>query len=538
MERQQGKCIFGGIAIGRILIYSHKQMQTECKIIADAGQEIQRYEAAKEKAVSQLKDLYQKVLKETGEAQAQIFEMHAMMLEDVEYNRSVSNLITVNHINAEAAVASTAEHFCAMFENMEDEYFKTRSADIKDVSARVIAILKGCCMDCDIGRKPAIIVAEDLSPSETVTMDKRNVLAFVTRDSSVNSHASVLARNMGIPALTGINFRDDWNGKMAVVDGHSGQIFIEPDTEILENYKRKQKVEREQKQELSALIGKETKTMGGQSVQLCANIGNMADFLSAIENDAEGIGLFRSEFLFLERENYPTEEEQFAVYKTMAEQMKGKRVIIRTLDIGADKKADYFQLDEEENPALGCRGIRICLMRRDIFKTQLRALFRASYYGNVAIMYPMICSLQEIREIKRITEEVRLELEREKKPYGKVEQGIMIETPAAAVLSDFLAKEVDFFSIGTNDLTQYTLAIDRQNSKLEQYFYASSEAVLRLIETTVQNAHKEGIWVGICGELAADKELIGRFLEMQIDELSVAPAHILPMRKAIREMQI
>ena len=538
MEQQQGKKIFGGIAIGRILIYSQNRMRAECRMISDVGQEIVRYEEAKEKAVAQLMALYHRLLEESGEAQAQIFEMHAMMLEDVGYNQSVKNLITVNHINAEAAVASTAEHFCAMFENMEDAYFRTRSADIKDISDRVIAILKGCLFDCDIGNEPAIIVANDLSPSETVTMDRKNVLAFVTKDSSMHSHAAILARNMGIPALTGIDFKEAWSGKIAIVDGHNEKIFIDPDEKTLEKYKKQQRREWEQSEELSALRGKETITTSGQKVHLCANIGSMAEYKLAIENDAEGIGLFRSEFLFLERESYPTEEEQFFVYKRMAEYMNGKRVIIRTLDIGADKQAEYFQLEKEENPALGCRGIRVCLMKNDIFKTQLRALFRASYYGNIAIMYPMISSMEEIREIKRITEEVCLELELEKIPYGNVKQGIMTETPAAAVLSDFFAKEVDFFSIGTNDLTQYTLAVDRQNSKLESYYSTHSEAVMRLIELVAENAHKAGIWVGICGELAADKELISRFLEMKIDELSVAPAHILPMRKAIREMQV
>ncbi len=538
MEQQQGKKIFGGIAIGRIFIYSQKKMRAECRRITDARQEVVRYEEAKEKAVAQLKALYQKVLEETGEAQAQIFEMHAMMLEDVEYNQSVKNRINVNHMNAEAAVASTAEHFCAMFENMEDAYFRTRSADIKDISDRVLAVLKGCILDCDIGREPAIIVAEDLSPSETVTMDKRNVLAFVTKDSSVNSHASILARSMGIPALTKIKFKDSWDGKIAVVDGHNGQIFIDPDKNLLEKYRKQQLLEQQQNEELAALIGKETKTCGGQKIQLYANIGSMADLKSAVENDAEGIGLFRSEFLFLEREDYPSEEEQFAIYKKITEVMKDKQVIIRTLDIGADKQAEYFQLEKEENPALGCRGIRVCLQRKDIFKTQLRALFRASYYGNLAIMYPMITSLEEIREIKEITEEICLELDFEKIPYGKVLQGIMIETPAAAVLSDFFAKEVDFFSIGTNDLIQYTLAIDRQNSRLDACYSTDLEAVMRLIEYVAENAHKEGIMVGICGELAADKVHISRFLEMKIDELSVAPAHILPLRKAVREMQI
>lgn len=475
-------------------------------------------------------------MKEEGEKQAQIFEMHAMMLEDVEYNQSVYNLIKINHINAEAAVESTAEHFISMFENMEDEYFRARGTDIKDISERMLAILHGCWMGCEVGNEPVIIAADDLSPSETISIDKKHVLAFVTENSAANSHAAILARTMGIPAITRIKWQRSWEGKLAIVDGHNGKIIIEPDENTLEKYIDQQMLEQEQKEELLALKGKESMTLDGKKIQLCANMGSLADLPLVMESDADGIGLFRSEYLFMERASYPSEEEQFQTYRHVAELMYGKRVVIRTADIGADKQAEYFQLDKEENPALGYRGIRVSLSRKDIFKTQLRALFRASYYGNIAIMYPMIISLDEVREIKRISEEVRLELEIAKIPYGRVEQGIMIETPSAAILSDFLAKEVDFFSIGTNDLTQYTLAIDRQNAKLENYYNKHSEAVLRLIEMVVENAHKEGIWVGICGELAADMELTSRFLEMGVDELSVSPACILPLRKAIREI--
>ncbi|MBO5373152.1 MAG: phosphoenolpyruvate--protein phosphotransferase [Lachnospiraceae bacterium] len=536
MKQQSGKKIFGGIAIGKILVFPRRKQKIIRKKVANIQNEIERYEAAKAKAVEQLKEIYIKVLEENGESQAQIFEMHAMMLEDVEYNTSVHNLIAVNHINAEAAVESTAEHFISMFENMEDEYFRARGADIKDISERVLAILYGCYTDCNIGNDPVIIVADDLSPSETISIDKKKVLAFVTEESSVNSHTAILAKNMGIPAITRISVKESWNGKMAIVDGDNGKIILEPEEEIIKKYKNRQILEWEKKGEFFALKGQETMTLSGKKIQLCANIGNVADLSKVIKNDADGIGLFRSEFLYLERDSFPTEEEQFQIYRQLAEAMADKKVIIRTMDIGADKQAAYFDLPKEENPALGCRGIRLSLAKRDVFKTQLRAIFKASYYGNIAIMYPMITSLEEIREIKKILEEVKIELEMEKIPYGKVEQGIMIETPAAVVLCDFFAKEVDFFSIGTNDLIQYTLAVDRQNVEMEKYYNPWSEAVLRLIEFVVRIAHKAGIWVGICGELAADMELTSRFLEMGIDELSVSPAYILPLRKAIREL--
>lgn len=535
MEKQVGKKIFSGIAIGKILFYSKKQNQVTRKKIEDIEGEIQRFELAKNKAIGELKDLYNKALKEVGEVNAQIFEVHAMMLEDGDYNDSVHNLIKAQFVNAEYAVATTGDNFADMFANMDDEYFKARSADVKDISERVIAVLNGVSTDSNIGEEPVIVVAEDLAPSETVQMDKSKLLAFVTELGSANSHTAILARTMGIPALVGVAIKEEWNGKLAVVDGYKGEFVIEPDEEALTEYRARQEKDKEQKELLLTLKGKENVTKSGQKINLYANIGNVSDLAVVLQNDAGGIGLFRSEFLYLEKDTFPTEDEQFAAYKQVAETLAGKKVIIRTLDIGADKQVDYFNLDKEENPAMGYRAIRICLAQPDIFKTQLRALFRASHYGKIAIMYPMITSVEEVLEIKGIVEEVKAELKADNIPIGEVEQGIMIETPAAAVLSDLLAKEVDFFSIGTNDLTQYTLAIDRQNAKLDRFYNAHSEAILRLIEMVVKNAHKEGIWAGICGELGADTELTERFLQMEVDELSVSPACILPIRKIIRE---
>ncbi len=535
MEKRNGKKIFGGVAIGKILFYSKKQNQVVRRKIEDAESEIARYESAKAQAIEQLNALYEKALKEVGEVNAQIFEVHAMMLEDGDYNDSVHNLIAAQGVNAEYAVATTGDNFAEMFANMDDEYFKARSADVKDISERVIAVLSGSGTDSNIGEEPVIVAAEDLAPSETVQMDKSKLLAFVTELGSANSHTAILARTMGIPALIGVKIEESWNGKLAVVDGYKGEIVIEPEAEILEEYKEQQEKDKEQKELLLTLKGKENVTLSGQKINLYANIGNVSDLAAVLQNDAGGIGLFRSEFLYLEKDTFPTEEEQFNAYRQVAETMAGKKVIIRTLDIGADKQVDYFHLDKEENPAMGYRAIRICLMQKDIFKTQLRALFRASNYGNIAIMYPMITSVEEVKEIKAVAEEVKAELDADNIPYGSVEQGIMIETPAAAILSDLLAKEVDFFSIGTNDLTQYTLAIDRQNAKLDKFYNAHSEAILRLIELVVKNAHKEGIWAGICGELGADMELTKRFLEMGVDELSVSPGCILPIRKIVRE---
>jgi phosphotransferase system enzyme I (PtsI) len=538
MEKIVGKRIFGGVSIGKLLWYSKAQNQVVRRRVEDAKAEISRYEEAKQTAIRQLKELYDKALKEVGEANAQIFEVHSMMLEDLDYNDSVHNLIESQGVNAEYAVATTGDNFSNMFASMEDEYFKARSIDVKDISERVIAILNGSDTGSDIGTEPVIIAAEDLAPSETVQMDKSRLLAFVTHVGSVNSHTAILARTMNIPALTEVEINPEWNGQLAIVDGFEGVLIVDPDEETLSHYREIQKQEEEKKQLLETLRGKENVTLDGQKINLYANIGNVSDLVAVLKNDAGGIGLFRSEFLYLEKDDFPTEEEQFAVYKQVAETMAGKKVIIRTLDIGADKQADYFHLAKEDNPAMGYRAIRICLTQPEIFKTQLRAIFRASAYGNISIMYPMIISLAEVRRIKEIVAEVKLELDRDGVPYGEVEQGIMIETPAAAMISDVLAKEVDFFSIGTNDLTQYTLAIDRQNDKLDDFYDSHHEAVLRLIQMVVDNAHAAGIWAGICGELGADMTLTERFLAMGLDELSVSPGCILPIRKIIRETKL
>ncbi len=534
MKVIQGKSIFGGIAIGPIYFFTKEQKQVKRVKIEDASAEIQRYKDACEVAKEQLGVLYEKALKEVGESGAQIFEVHQMMLEDDDYNDSVTSIIETQMVNAEYAVATTGDNFASMFAAMDDEYFQARSADMKDISERVINDLMG------IGEEkswdePSIIVAEDLAPSETVQFDKSKLLGFVTRLGSSNSHTAILARTMNIPALIQIDIQEEWNGKMAVIDGFSGEFYIDPEPEILEKYQAKKEEQEAHRRLLAEQKGKPTVTKGGKAIKLFANIGSVSDLPAAMSNDAGGIGLFRSEFLYLESETYPTEDEQFKAYKMVAETMAGKKVIIRTLDIGADKQVDYFELDKEENPAMGLRAIRICLTRPEIFKTQLRALLRASAYGNIAVMYPMIISVEEVRQIKAIMEEVKIELDDAGIAYGNVEQGIMIETPAAAMISDLLAKEVDFFSIGTNDLTQYTLAIDRQNAKLDEFYNPHHEAVLRMIEMVVDNAHKEGIWAGICGELGADMELTERFLAMGVDELSVSPTFIYPVRQIIRE---
>lgn len=537
MEKFIGKKIYNGVAIGRILFYAKSQNLVTRKRIEDVTSEIERYEAAKLTAIEQLKVLYDKALKEVGEVNAQIFDVHAMMLEDGDYNDSVHNLIRSQTVNAEYAVATTGDNFADMFANMEDEYFQARSADIKDISERVISVLNGNTSNTDIGDEPVIVVAEDLAPSETVQMDKSKLLAFVTELGSANSHTAILARTMGIPALVGVPIQSEWNQKMAIVDGYKGELIIDPTIEVIEEYQNIQKRDEEQKQLLMELKGKDTVTLSGKKIKLYANIGNVSDLAAVLKNDAGGIGLFRSEFIYLDKNTFPTEEEQFVIYKQVAETLAGKQVIIRTLDIGADKQVEYFNLGHEDNPALGYRAIRICLMQPEIFKTQLRALFRASNYGNIAIMYPMITSVAEVHAIKKIVGEVKEELKNANIPFKDVEEGIMIETPAAAVLSDLLAKEVDFFSIGTNDLTQYTLAIDRQNAKLDEFYDSHSEAILRLIELVVKNAHNEGIWAGICGELGADATLTKRFVEMGVDELSVSPAAILGIRKIIRETE-
>lgn len=535
MEKLTGKKIYNGIAIGKILFFAKSEERVVRKHVDDSQAELARFEDAKQKAIEQLGVLYEKAIKEVGEINAQIFEIHQMMLEDDDYNDSVNNIITAQGMNAEYAVATTGDNFSEMFANMDDEYFKARSIDVKDISERVINILSGNENSGGIGDDPVIIVAEDLAPSETVQMDKEKLLAFVTRLGSANSHTAILARTMGIPALIGVEIKPEWNGKMAIVDGIKGELIVDPEYSILEEYQKMKAAEEEKKQLLLQLKGKETETLSGRKLNLYANIGNIGDLNAVLANDAGGIGLFRSEFLYLEKDDFPTEDEQFQAYKQVAETMAGKKVIIRTLDIGADKQVDYFNLGKEDNPALGYRAIRICLTQTDIFKTQLRALFRASAYGKIAIMYPMITSVAEVRKIKEIVEEVKAELRECEIPFDDVEEGIMIETPAAVMISDLLAKEVDFFSIGTNDLTQYTLAIDRQNAKLDAFYDSHHEAILRMLKMVVDNAHKEGIWAGICGELGADTSLTQTFLEMGFDELSVSPASILPIRKIVRE---
>lgn len=534
MEIIQGKAIFGGIAIGPVSFFAKEQKQVKRTKVEDTEAEIVRYEAALATAIEQLGALYEKALKEVGESEAQIFEVHQMMLEDDDYNDSVKNIITSQGLNAEYAVATTGDNFSTMFAAMDDEYFQARAVDVKDISERIINILMGIG-EAKVSDEPSIIVAEDLAPSETVQMDKSKLLGFVTRLGSSNSHTAILARTMNIPALIQVDIKEEWNGKQAIIDGFSGKFIIEPEADVLEEYQKKQAEQQERRRLLAEQKGKPTVTKNGKAIKLFANIGSVSDLQSVMENDAAGIGLFRSEFLYLESETYPTEEEQFKAYKMVAETMAGKKVIIRTLDIGADKQVDYFALDKEENPAMGLRAIRICLTRPEIFKTQLRALLRASAFGNIAVMYPMIISVEEVRKIKAIMEEVKAELDEAGIPYGNVEQGIMIETPAAVILSDLLAKEVDFFSIGTNDLTQYTLAIDRQNAKLDEFYNPHHEAVLRMIQMVVENAHKAGIWAGICGELGADLELTDRFMEMGVDELSVSPTFIYPVRQKIRE---
>ena len=538
MQVYRGKSVFGGIAIGKISVYRKNEQQVKRVRTEDTQGELARYEAAKAAAIEQLQELYQKALKEVGEANAAIFEIHQMMLDDGDYNESVENIIETQKVNAEYAVAVTGDNFAQMFRAMDDDYMRERAADVKDISERVLSILNGGQKGKVVTDEPVIIVADDLAPSETVQLEKDRVLSFVTVHGSVNSHTAILARTMAIPALIGteeLPLDDTVDGKLAVVDGMNGKIYVEPDAQTLEEMKKRRQAELEKKELLQLLKGKENVTLDGKKIMLYANIGNIKDLATVIQNDAGGIGLFRSEFIYLEKDRYPTEEEQFSIYKTAVETMAGKRVIIRTLDIGADKQCEYFEMDKEENPALGYRAIRICLTRPEIFKTQLRALFRASAYGNLAIMYPMITSLWEVRRIKEIVEEVKAELTAEQLEFGNPQQGIMIETPAAVMMSGELAKEVDFFSIGTNDLTQYTLATDRQNPKLDKFYDAHHPAVLSMIRMTVENAHKAGIWAGICGELGADTSLTKEFLAMGVDELSVSPGSILPIRKIILE---
>ena len=537
MKVYEGKSIFKGIAIGKIFFYQKGTQQVKRVKIDDVEAEKKRYEAANAKAIEQLEALHAKAVKEVGEANAAVFEVHMMMLEDDDYNDSVKNIITSQGVNAEYAVATTSDNFSKMFAEMDDEYFQARAIDIKDISERVLNILAGRSSENILGDEPVIVVANDLAPSETVQMDKEKLLAFVTEGGSSNSHTAILARTMNIPALIGIKIDREWNGKMAVVDGYNGELILEPDEATIKVMKERQEKIAKDREMLQSLKGKEDVTLDGKHIKLYANIGSVADVANVLKNDANGIGLFRSEFLYLENDTFPTENEQFQAYKAVAENMAGKKVVIRTLDIGADKQVDYFGLDKEDNPAMGYRAIRICLKQQDIFKTQLRALLRASAYGNISIMFPMIISVNEVRQIKAIVAEVKEELISQGITVGDVELGIMIETPAAVMISDLLAKEVDFFSIGTNDLTQYTLAIDRQNSKLDDIYDSHHEAILRMIRMVVENGHKNNCWVGICGELGADTTLTEEFIKMGIDELSVSPTFVLPIRKIIREIK-
>ncbi|MGF6991468.1 phosphotransferase system enzyme I (PtsI) [Lachnospiraceae bacterium PM6-15] len=537
MQEYQGKAVFGGIAIGKIFVYQKDERRVKRTKVDDVEGELIRYQEARETADKQLGELYEKALLEVGEANAAIFQIHQMMLGDDDYNESVENIIRTQSVNAEYAVASTSDNFSQMFAAMDDEYMQARAADVKDISERVLTVLGGSDGNKMTFSEPVIILADDLAPSETVQLDKEKVLAFVTVHGTVNSHTAILARTMGIPALIGtpVDLSVARNEQVAAVDGNTGILYLEPDDETLQGLKDRQQEEQEKREMLKLLRGRENVTIDGKEIMLYANIGDMKDLAAVMQNDAGGIGLFRSEFIYLGRDNYPTEEEQFQIYKTVAETMAGKKVIIRTLDIGADKQCEYFGIGQEENPAMGLRAIRICLMRPEIFKTQLRALYRASAYGNLAIMYPLISNLWEIRRIKEIAKEVEQELTLTGIEFTRPQQGIMIETPAAVMISEELAKEVDFFSIGTNDLTQYTLAVDRQNPELDAFYEPNHPAVMRMIQMIVDNAHKAGIWAGICGELGADTTLTKEFLAMGVDELSVSPGSVLPLRKIILE---
>lgn len=538
MLKLSGKSVYKGIVMGPVVVFKNSDHQVKRKKIENAELEIERVETALEAAKEQLQKLYDKAVKEVGEASAAIFEVHQMMLEDEDYLDSIHNSIRTEMINAEYAVAVTGDNFSAMFANMDDDYMKARAADIKDISNRLVQNLEGKD-GLDLSTmEAAIIVADDLSPSETVQMDKDKILAFVTVHGSTNSHTAILARMMNIPALIGVpvNLEEIQSGMEAVVDGFTGEVIFDPSVDLCSQTKIRIQEEKEKLELLNTLKGKENVTLGGKKINIYANIGSVGDVGYVLENDAGGIGLFRSEFLYLGKSDFPTEEEQFRAYRQVVQMMAGKKVIIRTLDIGADKQVEYFNLGKEDNPALGYRAIRICLKQPDIFKTQLRALFRAAVYGNLSIMYPMITSTEEVRQIYEIVNEVKEELEKEQIPYKLPEQGIMIETPAAVMISDELAEIVDFFSIGTNDLTQYTLAIDRQNEKLDEFYNPHHKAILKMIQMVVDNAHKYGKWAGICGELGADPELTKKFIRMGVDELSVAPSMILKLRKQIREM--
>ena len=542
MKKYMGKGVYSAIAIGRISVFKKKDLAVKRMRCEDTETEKKRVENAKNLAKEQIGTLYEKALKEVGEANARIFEIHMMMLDDEDYNESIDNIIDTQKVNAEYAVAVTADNFSEMFLAMDDAYMQARSADIKDISNRIIANLTGIKSEENPLDDKVIICADDLAPSETVSLDKDKVLAFVTAHGSSNSHTAILARNMNIPAIIGVGdtFLDEIrDGQSAIVDGYMGEIYLEPDEETMQNYVLKQKNDEEHRKLLQNLKGKENVTLDGTKINIFANIGGVDNIGAVLANDAGGIGLFRSEFLYLENADFPTEEQQFTAYRKVLESMAGKKVIIRTLDIGADKQADYFGLKKEENPALGMRAIRICLTRPEIFKTQLRALYRASVFGKLGIMFPMITSESEVRKVLEICDEVKSELKQEGIEYSEnVELGIMIETPAAAIISDKLAPLVDFFSVGTNDLTQYTLACDRQNPDIENFVDTHHEAILRLIEMSAKNAHKNGAWIGICGELAADTTLTETFLKMGIDELSVSPSFVLKVRDVVRKIDI
>lgn len=542
MTTLKGKGVYGAVAIGRISVFARSEASVKRTHIEDIEAEKARLTKAKEKAAEQLRDIYDKALKEVGEANAQIFEIHQMMIEDEDYNESITSIIETQSVNAEYAVAVTADNFSEMFASMDDAYMQARSADVKDISNRIISCLSDNGGADAVSDEKVIICADDLAPSETVQLDKDKVLAFVTAFGSSNSHTAILARNMNIPAIIGVGTKlleTVKSGDLAAVDGSTGEIFVDPDEETIARLEKKRAEDEEKKRLLQELKGKENVTIDGKKINIYANIGSVDNIGAVLANDAGGIGLFRSEFLYLESSDYPTEEQQFAAYKRVLESMAGKKVIIRTLDIGADKQVDYFGLEKEENPALGYRAIRICLTRPEIFKTQLRALYRASAYGELGIMFPMITSVSELRQILAICKEVETQLKSDGVEISdKVELGIMIETPAAALISDKLAPMVDFFSVGTNDLTQYTLACDRQNAAVEQFIDTHHEAILRLIEMSAENAHKHGAWIGICGELAADTTLTETFLRMGIDELSVSPTFVLKVRDAVRKCDL
>lgn len=540
MWKLSGKAVYKGIVMGPVAVLKKDGQQVKRIKITDAEAELARLQKAGEKAQSQLQKLYDKAVKEVGEASAAIFEVHQMMLEDEDYLDAIHNMIRTEMVNAEYAAAVTGDNFSEMFAGMDDDYMKARAADVLDISNRLVRNLMGQEEIDFASMEPSVIVADDLSPSETVQMDKEKILAFVTVHGSTNSHTAILARMMNIPALIGVpvNLDEIQTGMKAVVNGFKGEVIFEPSEELCQEAERQICEEKEKLQLLQSLKGKENRTLDGHTIHIFANIGSVSDVGYVLENDAGGIGLFRSEFLYLGRDDFPSEEEQFTAYKQVVQTMAGKKVIIRTLDIGADKKVDYFNLGNEDNPAMGYRAIRICLKQPDIFKAQLRALLRAAVFGNLSIMYPMITSVEEVRKIYGIVEEVKKELEAAGIPYKTPEQGIMIETPASVMISDELAELVDFFSIGTNDLTQYTLAIDRQNEKLDDFYNPHHKAILRMIEMVTQNAHKAGKWAGICGELGADPELTETFVRMGIDELSVAPSMILKLRKTVREMRV